>query len=200
MLEHIKKIDKELLLFINSHHNSFLDFVIWFSSGTSAWFPLYAFVIILLIQKFKDRSWLLILLVAPLIIISDQLTSEIIISLTHRFRPSHEPGLENLLHYINHYRGDLYSFPSPHACNFFSWVTYLSLTAGKKIKWLPCLLIPVALLVCYSRVYLGVHYPTDVFCGAILGSFLGWVVSKIYYGFDSLSGETLIVEHYYRGL
>ncbi|HEY5371897.1 MAG TPA: phosphatase PAP2 family protein [Hanamia sp.] len=124
-------------------------------------------------------------MIIPLIVVSDQLTSEIIKPLTQRLRPSHEPGLENLLHYVNHYRGGLYSFPSSHACNFFAGVAYVCLVAAKKIKWLSYLLVLVALLVCYSRMYLGVHYRSDVLFGAILGAFLGWIFSKIYFSLNN---------------
>ena len=180
MFEKIKILDESILLFINSHHNTFWDTLMWFASGILSWFPLYAFIIIFLIVKLKKQSWLLILLIIPLIVMSDQLSSGLIKPLVHRVRPSHEPSLDYLLHYVNRYRGGLYSFPSSHACIFFAWVTYLSLTAVKKIKWFPYLLIPVALFVSYSRVYLGVHYPSDIIAGAILGIFLGWFVSKIY--------------------
>ncbi len=120
MLEQIKKLDKDLLLFINSNHNSFFDSIMWFACGKMNWLPLYAFIIVFSIVKYKKQSWLLILLIMPLIVVSDQLTSEIIKPLTERLRPSHESGLENLLHYVNNYRGGLYSFPSSHACNFFA--------------------------------------------------------------------------------
>jgi undecaprenyl-diphosphatase len=63
MFEQIKKLDEEILLFINSHHNSFFDSLMWFASGTISWFPLYAFIIILLIVKYKKQNWLLILLI-----------------------------------------------------------------------------------------------------------------------------------------
>jgi len=51
MFEQIKKLDKNLLLFINSNHNSFFDSVMWFASGKMSWFPLYVFIIIILIVK-----------------------------------------------------------------------------------------------------------------------------------------------------
>ena len=181
MFEQIRKLDEEILLFINSHHNVFFDSIMWLASGKWSWLPLYAFIIIFLIIKFKKSAWIMILLIIPLIIASDQLSSGLLKPLTQRFRPSHAPGLENLLHYVNQYRGGLYSFPSSHACNFFAGVSYTCLVAAKKIKWLPYLLFPVAILVCYSRMYLGVHYPTDILGGAVLGAFLGWIFSKIFF-------------------
>jgi undecaprenyl-diphosphatase len=181
MFEQIKKLDEEFLLYINSHHNSFFDTLMWFASSITGWFPLYAFIIILLIVKFKRQSFLSIVLIIPLIFIGDQLIAEVVKPIAQRLRPSHEPGLENILHYVDNYRGGLYSFPSAHACNFFAWVTYICIISAKKIKWFPYLLIPVALLVSYSRIYLGVHYPSDILCGALLGMVIAWGFSRIYF-------------------
>lgn len=189
------EFDKWLLLLINSHHTSFLDRIMWFASGIANWFPLYIFILLLLIFSYKKQSWLLILLIFPLIIISDQLSSEVIKSLVQRLRPSHEPGLENLLHYVNNYRGGAYGFVSSHASNFFAVGSYLTLTASKKIRWLPLIIFPIVLLVTYSRVYLGVHYPSDIAAGGLLGIFLGWLTAKIYYRFygtrKKIKNETL---------
>lgn len=181
MFEQLKAIDKEILLFINRHHNSFFDSVMWFASDKISWIPLWAIIIILLIINYKKNTWLMVLLVIPLIITTDMLTSEVLKPLIGRWRPSHQPGLENLLHYVKDYRGGLYSFPSGHASNSFALITYLCLITSKKIKWFPYLLVPVALLISYSRMYLGVHYLSDVLCGAIIGAFLGWLFSKIYF-------------------
>jgi undecaprenyl-diphosphatase len=181
MFEQLKKLDKEILLFINSYHNSFFDSVMWFASDKTSWVPLYIFLCILLIWKYKQLAWLMVLLIIPLIVASDMFTSEILKPLTGRLRPSHHPGLENLLHYVNNYRGGLYSFPSSHAANTFALITYLCLITAKKIQWLPYLLIPFAVLVSYSRMYLGVHYPSDVLVGTIIGVLLGWIFYKIYF-------------------
>jgi undecaprenyl-diphosphatase len=185
LIKLILEFDKWLLLLINSHHSSFLDRIMWFASGIANWFPLYIFILLFLIFAYKKQSWLLILLIFPLIVISDQLSSEIIKPLVQRLRPSQEPGLENLLHYVNNYHGGAYGFVSSHACNFFAVATYLSLTASKKIRWLPLIMFPVVLLVIYSRIYLGVHYPSDIAAGGLLGIFLGWLMAKIYYRFTA---------------
>lgn len=183
MIEWLNKIDKELLITINSCHNGAWDSIMWFASGDKSWLPLYAFILVLLIIKFKKQSWWLIVLNIPLILVSDQLASSVLKPWVMRLRPSHEPGLENLLHYVNNYRGGTYGFVSSHAFNVFSLAAYLSLTASPKIKWLPYLLFPWALFVSYSRIYLGVHYPGDVIVPMILGILSGMSFAFIYQRF-----------------
>src|ERR1017187_599755 len=176
----LMELDKWLLLLINSHHNSFWDSIMLFASGIINWFPVYIFLLFLVIYKLRKESWLLILLVIPLIFASDELASAVLKPLVHRLRPSHEPGIEYLLHFVSGYRGGLYGFVSSHACNFFAVAIYLHLTASGKIRWLPFLMYPIVFLVIYSRIYLGVHYPSDVIAGSLLGALLGWLTAKIY--------------------
>ncbi len=200
MFEQLKNLDREILLFINSHHNSFFDSVMWFASDKTSWVPLYFFLCILLIWKYKQRAWLMVLLIIPLIVASDMFTSEILKPLTGRLRPSHQPGLGNLLHYVNNYRGGIFSFPSSHAANSFALITYLCLITAKQIKWLLYLLIPFAVLVSYSRMYLGVHYPSDVLVGTIIGVLLGWIFYKIYFRLSNSLKKTIVANGYKRFL
>ena len=157
----------------------------WFASGETSWYPFYFLLILLLIYYYRNKSWLLLILIFPLVFCTDQLASTIIRSMEIRLRPSHIPGIENLLHYVNYYRGGQIGFISAHACNVSGLTIYLTLNTNQKIKWLPYLLSGWALLVCYSRVYLGVHFPGDVIAGVFLGGCTGWMFALIYQKFES---------------
>jgi undecaprenyl-diphosphatase len=173
--------DRNLLLLINSNHNEFLDSIMWQASRTWIWLPFYLFIVILIIYYSRWQAVPLLFLIVVLISFSDQLASGLFKPLFHRLRPSHEPGLENLLHLVNSYRGGMYGFISSHACNVFALAFYLFFTFDSKVKWLKYILFPWAFLVSYSRVYLGVHYPTDILVAAILSLPIAYMVSRIHF-------------------
>ncbi len=180
ILRWINYWETKILLLINGHHNAFWDKIMWFASGETSWFPFYFLLILLLIYYYQKKSWLLIPLIFVMVFCTDQLASTVIRSMEIRLRPSHIPGIENLLHYVNNYRGGQIGFISAHACNVSGLTIYLTMITRKRIKWLPYLLFAWAILVCYSRIYLGVHFPGDVIVGIILGGSTGWIFKLIY--------------------
>lgn len=185
MISVLQDWDIKLLLEINKHHTPFWNSVMWFASGETSWFLFYALLLVLVIYKYKKQSWWLIVLIIPLILCSDQLASGILKPLVHRLRPSHQPGLEKMLCYVNGYHGGKYGFVSSHASNVFAFATYFSFAVAKEIKWIPYLLFPWATFVGYSRIYLGVHYPSDVLVPSFLGVILGLVFGFIYFHFKT---------------
>lgn len=180
-LSQLSKIDREILLAINGLHTPFWDNVMWFASGTLTWLPFYCLLAGLLIYKFKKKGLPMLLLVGVLILFSDQIASGLLKPLVLRLRPSHEPDLMSQLHFVNNYLGGLYGFVSSHAANVFALAFYLGFVASKKIPWLPYILFPWALFVSLSRVYLGVHYPSDVLVPVLFAWPLAYGMARLYF-------------------
>lgn len=167
LLESLLLLDKNLFLAINGFHSFFWDGVMFAISAKFTWIPLYIAVLAVLIRNWKRESiWLIIALVGC-IIISDQISSGLIKELVQRPRPSHAPELKTLVHLVNGYSGGQFGFVSSHAANSFGFA-FLSSTLFRNGKY-TSLIFCWAVLVSYSRMYLGVHYPLDILGGALVG-------------------------------
>lgn len=163
------EIDQALLVAINSFHTPWADQLMWVISGKWTWIPLYLLLIILLCWRFGWKKGLcFVLCVAAAAGLSDFVSSGLIKHWVCRPRPTHEPALEGLLHIVNNYRGGQYGFVSSHAANTMSCALLFSLIWKNWKATLP-LMVWVALN-CYSRMYLGVHYPGDILGGLIVGT------------------------------
>ena len=168
--ELLNHIDQHIFLFLNGLHCPFFDAIMWVVSMKTVWIPLYLTLIFFMIRERKWDVLLTLLFIAITITLSDQ-GSDILKDHVQRLRPTHSPAIGSMVHYLHHYQGGSYGFVSSHAANAFAVATFTSLFFAR--RWFTISIFGWALLVSYSRIYLGVHYPLDVTCGGLLGFLCG---------------------------
>ena len=180
MIEKLKDFDADFVLFFNGLHTPFLDSLFFTVSKTFVWIPLYLLLLYYVIRFYKNYSWLVLIFIALLITVSDQFASGFVKPLVLRYRPTHNEFISPMIHLVNGYTGGLYGFISSHAANVFALTTFLTIVLKEaNLKWLWLLWI-WATLVSFSRIYLGVHYLSDILGGALSGVFFGLLISRIF--------------------
>lgn len=175
MLETLIGYDTDVFLWINSIHIPFWDVFMKMATGKLIWTGLYLSILFALWRSYGWKTLIIVFLMSCLsITISDQLTASVLRPVFERLRPSHpENPISDLVHIVDNYRGGRYGFPSSHAANTFAAATLLSLVF-KRSRFTVAIFI-WAIINCYSRLYLGVHYPGDILFGIILGVLSGLI-------------------------
>lgn len=195
MLEKLLELDTTLLLTINGWHAPWADSVMWVISAKATWIPLYLLLIVLLVWKYRQPlssakwNWLqkvpvcviIILVIVASVGLADFISSGILKGWVARPRPTRVPELEGILHLVNGYKSGRYGFVSSHAANTMACGLLFSLIWRKKIATI--LLMLWVAMNCYSRMYLGVHYPLDIIGGLIVGSTVAlvayWILRRV---------------------
>ncbi|MDO4191407.1 MAG: phosphatase PAP2 family protein [Bacteroidales bacterium] len=172
MIDTLVHLDEELLLFLNSLNSPFFDHFFYIITHLVTWLPLAAVLLFICYRRMGKASLWYFLFLAMVIVLADQFASGIIKPLVARPRPTHTPGLETMVHVVNNYRGGAFGFVSSHAANGFAVATFLALTTRKPLLSTTAFLW--ALLSSYSRIYLAVHFPADILCGALSGALIAW--------------------------
>lgn len=154
-----------------------MDFLMVKFSDKLFWIPFYAIVVWLLFRHYGKRAALILLFMALAVVASDRISSGFIKPLIKRQRPCLELSLSPRILDPCHDTG---SMPSSHASNHFAVAFFMVLLIGIRNKLTTLLWLGWAAAVAYSRVYCGVHYPTDVLAGSALGILLGTLFYYLY--------------------
>lgn len=163
--------DREVFLYLNNLGSSAFDQFWIMVSATWIWVPLYVIFLYLLFKRFGLRNVIFILIFIALgVTVSDQLAGIFKTGIA-RLRPCHDPTLDNLVREVK--CGGQFGFYSSHASNTFFIATLMSMLLRHKHRFLPYILYFWAVMVSYSRIYLGVHFPMDLLMGAAMGFLLG---------------------------
>ena len=179
--EVIKRFDYNLFSRMNGQwHNSFFDSFLPFIREPFVWLPLYFFLVVFVVVNFRIRGWIWVMFFIMNVIISDFVSSTLIKENFMRIRPCHDPVLSGHIRFLVSYCPVSSSFTSSHAVNHFAAAMFIFTTFKKAIspKW--AFLFLWAFAISYAQVYVGVHFPFDVFCGAIVGLILGYIPAKVF--------------------
>lgn len=174
----ILKLDEILTLALNGSHSLYIDGLAWTITHTSTWIPLALLLIYVLIRN-NDLMGVCITVgaIGLCILLADQMASSICKPLFERWRPANDPLLMYSVDVVNGYRGGRYGFFSSHAANTMAVATFVALLMRHRL--LTYWLYSWALLNCWTRVYLGVHYVGDLLVGSAWGIFVGWLVWRL---------------------
>ncbi|HEY8659366.1 MAG TPA: phosphatase PAP2 family protein [Hanamia sp.] len=177
----IKQFDYRLFAKMNGQwHTPFLDNFLPFIREPFVWVPFYFFLVLFAVINFKVKGWLWVLFLIINVGLSDFMSSRLIKDNFLRLRPCHDPFLAGQVRFLVSYCPESSSFTSSHAVNHFAAAMFIFTTFKKTIspKW--AFLFLWAFVISYAQVYVGVHFPFDVFCGAIVGLMLGYIPAKIF--------------------
>lgn len=172
-------VERHLFFVLNGSDSPFLDNLMWTYTRPIAWMPLFLFLIFMMFYKTPYKEAILTLVLFLLVFgISDFVSSSIFKPLFHRFRPTHYPGFEEYIDIVRNYRGGKYGFISGHACTSFGIATFISLIF--RYKWVTITSMLWAPINSYSRIYLGVHFISDIVAGAIVGAMIAFLFFELY--------------------
>ena len=173
-------LDKQLLLLFNGSQSLFLDSLARTLTHAMTWVPLYISLFWLVVKNNERVQKILLILAAAglCVLIAGTIDDTIVKPSVARWRPTHDPQIGLLVDIVDGYLGGRFGFFSAHASNtfsitiFFWWLVRSRLLTTSMVIW--------SLTNCWTRMYLGVHYPLDILCGALIGALFGFLFALIF--------------------
>lgn len=178
-MQQLLSYDRDLFRLINSRwNNNFFDWLMPWLRNANVWFPLYIFLLVLVLVNFKTTGWIWLLFAAGTVICTDFVSSKLIKETIWRIRPCNDPDLASWIRVLVGYRPQNSSFTSSHAANHFGLAMFFFTTLIKRFEHWPKLFFLWAFGISYAQVYVGVHYPLDIFCGSLVGLGIGYLTGR----------------------
>ena len=179
--ETLIQFDKQLLLAINGSDSLFVDGLAVALTTAATWIPLYLALFFLVLRNNENMRQILLIVgcAALCVVLAGTVDDTIVKPGVARLRPTHDLQIGMAVDVVDGYRGGSYGFFSAHAANTFSIAVFFSLLVRSGM--LSFLLVLWSLVNCWTRMYLGVHFPGDILCGLLWGGLSGTAVYYLYY-------------------
>lgn len=177
----IQDMDMQVLSLFNGSDNIMLDQMVQILTSGLTWIPLYVMLFFVVMRNNETMGQIALVVGSAIfcVLFADGLVDGIIKQLAERWRPSNDPTFKYMVQVVDDIRLKGYSFCSAHAANTMSLAVFFSLLIRSKM--LTITLATWSLINCWTRLYLGVHYPSDILCGMIIGIIVGILVYLLYY-------------------
>ena len=179
-MEELIQFDKHLLLMLNGSESLFIDYLVMTLTNAKTWIPLYISLFYVVMKSNNTvRDILLVVGAAGLCVLFAGAVDDMIVKPTvARWRPTHDPEIGMLIDTVDGYRGGNYGFFSAHAANTFSIAMFFSLLLRRRAYVID--MIAYSLINCWTRLYLGVHYPGDITVGLLWGALVGYSIYRLH--------------------
>lgn len=177
----IQDMDMQVLSLFNGSDDIMLDQMVQILTSGLTWIPLYVMLFFVVMRNNETMGQIALVVGSAIfcVLFADGLVDGIIKQLAERWRPSNDPTFKYMVQVVDDIRLKGYSFCSAHAANTMSLAVFFSLLIRSKM--LTITLVIWSLINCWTRLYLGVHYPSDILCGMIIGIIVGILVYLLYY-------------------
>ena len=181
MFDKLKSLDTDLMIFLNNLGSEQFDFLWLAITNKYTWIPFYIYLVYVYFNsiKLKPKTIFLFFFIIGLLILFTDQSSSLAKQYFQILRPCHDESISGLIRVVKEGCGGLYGFFSAHASNSFAIAGFFYFSLGSQYKWRKFLFLWAA-IISYSRVYCGVHFPSDIFIGGTYGLASGFLTVIFY--------------------